>query len=117
MADHETVRRLALEMPGAFEQASYGGRPSFRTKQRMFTWIREDPEALVVWVDSEGEKQAMLQSAPEKFFTIDHYDGHPIVLVELTAVDEGELRELIEESWCQRAPKTAVKAWLAERGE
>ena len=57
MADHETVRRLALAMPGAFEQASYGGRPSFRTKQRMFTWIREEPEALVVWVESEGEGQ------------------------------------------------------------
>ena len=117
MADHETVRRLALAMPGAFEQASYGGRPSFRTKQRMFTWIREEPEALVVWVESEGEKLAMLESEPAKFFTTDHYDGHPIVLVELSEVDEDELRELIEASWCQRAPKTAVKAWSAERDD
>lgn len=115
MADGETVRRLAMAMPGAFEKASYGGQPSWRTKQRMFTWIRDEPEALVVWVESEAEKLAMLASEPKKFFTTSHYDGSPIVLVELAEVDDDELGELIEESWCQRAPKTAVKAWLAER--
>ena len=114
MADEADIRRAALALPGAFEQESYGGRPSWRTKARMFTWLREDPEALVVWVPSEEDKLALIASEPEKFSTIDHYDGHPIVLVNLDGVDAVEMEELIIESWRLRAPKTLVKAWDAE---
>jgi hypothetical protein len=113
VVSHDEIRAIALALPGVEERASYGGRPSWRTKTRMFTWIREDPEALVVWVDDEGEKQAMIASEPAKFFTTPHYDGHPIVLVRLEAVDGAEAAELIEESWRLRAAKAAVKAWDA----
>jgi hypothetical protein len=107
------VRKIALGMPGAFEQASYGGQPSWRTKARMFTWIREDPEALVVWVESEEDKHALITSEPRKFSTTPHYDGHPIVLVDLAAVGRKEVEELIVESWRLRAPKGLVKEWDA----
>lgn len=43
MATHDEVRTIALGLPGAFEQASYGDRPSWRTTPRMFTWIRDEP--------------------------------------------------------------------------
>lgn len=99
MVSYDQVRAIAMSMPGAEERPSYGGQPSWRTKKRMFTWIREDPEALVVWVGSEEEKLALIDSEPAKFATTSHYDGHPIVLVDLDAVDEQEARELIEESW------------------
>jgi hypothetical protein len=105
------VRKIALALPDAFEQVSYGGQPSWRTKARMFTWIREDPEALVVWVESEEDKHALIASEPRKFSTTPHYDGHPIVLVALDAVDRQEVEELIVESWRQRAPKKLVKEW------
>lgn len=97
-----------MSLPGAFEQESYGGRPSWRTKPRMFAWIREEPEALVVWVDSVEEKDALIESEPAKFFTTDHYDGHPIMLVNLGAVDTTEVKELLAESWRIRAPKRLV---------
>ena len=84
----------------------------------MFTWIREldeaPHEALVVWVESLEEKDAMIQSEPGKFFTTAHYDGHAIVLVDLQQVDVDELSELLIESWRHRATKTAVKKWDAE---
>ncbi len=114
MVTHDAIRAIALSLPGASERASYGGRPSWRTKKGMFTWIRDDPEALVVWVESEDEKHALIDSEPDKFFTTPHYDGHPIVLVRLGAVDEDETRELITESWRFRAPPTLVKAWDAQ---
>lgn len=104
---------MALGLPGAFEQPSYGGRPSWRTKPRMFAWIRDDPEVLVVWVDSIEEKAALVASDPETFFTTDHYDGHPIVLIDLAAVDVDVADELITESWRPRAPRALVKAWDA----
>jgi hypothetical protein len=110
---HDDVRRIALDLPGAYEHPSYGGRPSWRTKPRSFAWIRDDPEALVVWVESEDEKEALLGADPGTFFTTAHYDGHPIVLVRLEAVEADEAAELITESWRLRAPKSLVKQWDA----
>ena len=100
---------MALGLPGAFEQASYGDRPSFRTKARMFAWVRDDPEALVVWVDSEEEKLALIDAEPGTFFTTSHYDGEPIVLVRMEAVTADEMAELVTESFRLRAPKTLVR--------
>lgn len=116
MITHEDVRRIALGLPDAYEQASYGGRPSWRTKTRMFTWIRDDPEALVVWVESVEDKHGLIGSEPDKFFTTPHYDGSPIVLVRLDAVDAEEATELITESWRLRAPRSLVKEWDATHG-
>ncbi|WP_433868964.1 MmcQ/YjbR family DNA-binding protein [Saccharopolyspora sp. CA-218241] len=106
MATEDDVRRIALSLPGAYERESYGGCPSWRTKARVFSWIRDDPEALVVWVASVEEKEELIASDPGTFFTTSHYDGHPVVLVRLDDVDADELRELIEESWRLRAPRT-----------
>jgi hypothetical protein len=110
------VRRIALSFLGSYEQRSYGGRPSWRTKARMFTWIRDDPEALVVWVESVDDKDALIKSEPDKFFTIPHYDGYPIVLVRLEAVDVEQATELITDSWRLRAPRSLVRDWEATRG-
>lgn len=114
MISHDDVRRIALSLPETHERASYGGRPSFRTTQRMFTWIRDEPEALVVWVESEDDKEALIAADPDTFFTTDHYDGHPIVLVRLEHVSGGEATELITDSWRIRGPKRLVAAWEAE---
>lgn len=116
MISHEDVRRAALHLPGSYEQVSYGGRPSWRTKARMFTWIRDDPEALVVWVESAEDKEALITSEPDKFFTTPHYDGQAILLVRLEAVDAEEATELITESWRLRAPRSLVRDWDATHG-
>lgn len=115
MVSHDDIRRIALGLPETHERSSYGGRPSFRTTKHMFVWIRERPEALVIWVESEDDKEAMIASEPTKFFAIDHYDGYPIVLVQLDEVDLDEATELITDSWRIRGPKKLVAAWEAER--
>lgn len=114
MVTEEDVRRIALGLPGAYEQKSYGGRPSWRTAPRMFTWIRDAPDALVVWVDSLEDKEALIASDPGKFFTTSHYHGQPILLVRLETVDRDEVTELITDSWVRRAPRSMTKAWTAE---
>lgn len=108
MVTIEDVRNVASALPGAYEQTSYGGRPSWRTKPRAFTWVRDDPEALVVWVGSVEEKLGLIESEPNKFFTTSHYDGNPILLVHLESIDSAETAELIEESFRLRAPKRLV---------
>jgi hypothetical protein len=106
MATEDDVRRIALSLPGAYEQASYDARPSWRTKPRMFTLMADDPDVAVVWVGSLEEKEALLASEPVKLFTTPHYDGHPILLVRLPALEVDELAELIEDSWRLRAPRS-----------
>lgn len=115
MVTEADVRRVALSLPGAYEQASYGGSPSWRTKPRMFTSVLEDDDALVVWAASVEDKEALLASDPGKFFTANHYDGHPVVLVHMAAIDIDELSELIEESWTHRAPRTLVSEWTRDQ--
>lgn len=111
MVTEEDIRRIALGLPGTSEQPSYGGQPSWRTKPRMFAWIRTGPDALVVWVDSVEERDALIASDPATFSTTPHYDGHPIVLVDLDAVGLAEATELVTESWRLRAPRSLVRTW------
>jgi hypothetical protein len=113
----DEVREIALTLPGAYEQASHDARPSWRTKPRMFATLRADPHALVVWVSSLEEKDALLASDPATFTTTPHYDGHPIVLVDLAVVGRDEAAELITESWRLRAPRQLVAAWDADHPE
>jgi hypothetical protein len=109
MVTESQIRRIAMSLPGAYEQPSYRGLPSWRTEPRMFTWIRDEPEALVVWVESLDDKEILIATEPRVFFSTPHYDGYPIVLVRLEALDVERARELITESWRLRAPKTLLK--------
>lgn len=109
MITEDEVRQLALALPGSYEQASYGGRPSWRTPPRMFAWLRDDPEALVIWVDAVEDKEALIAADPVKFFTTPHYDGQPIVLICLETVDARETAELIVDSWLLRTRRSLTR--------
>ena len=114
VATENDVRRIALSLPETIEKP-WHGTPGFRVKGKGFLRIRSEAEGgLVVWVSDLGEKEALLASEPDKFFTTPHYDGHPTVLVNLPAVDVDELRELITESWLIRAPTRIREAYEDE---
>lgn len=114
MATEEDVRRIALSLPETTERPSYGT-PGFRVADRLFARLREDGESLVVWVADEGEKQALVQSDPDKYFTTAHYDGHPSVLVRWARVELDELTELLTEAWRLRAPARGLRAHPVEQ--
>ena len=107
MASEDDVRELALSLPATTEKPSYGT-PGFRVRDRLFARIREEG-VLVLWRESEEEKEALVEAEPEKFFTAPHYDGYPNILIRLGAVDREELAELVEESWRLRAPESLVE--------
>jgi hypothetical protein len=114
MVTEDDVRAVALSLPETTEKPSYGT-PGFRVKDRLFARIREEGDVLVVWCCDLDEKEALLASEPDKFFTTPHYEGHPTVLVRFDAVDPDELTELLTESWRIRAPKKVVAAFDADR--
>lgn len=104
MVTEEDVRRVALSLPHTTERPSYGT-PGFRVKDKLFARIREEGDVLAVFVAGETEKQGLITSEPEKFFTTAHYDGRPMVLVRFATVDVAELTELLTDSWRLRAPR------------
>jgi hypothetical protein len=113
VADADDVRRLALALPHVEEIDSDGF--DFRVGGKGFVWsyperapgqrrrIRTD--IAVLYVGDEAEKQALLLGEPDKFFTAPGYDGWPLVLLRLTAVDSGRLAELVIDAWRMRAPQ------------
>jgi hypothetical protein len=107
------VRRIALSLPHTTEKPSYGT-PGFRVKDKLFARIRDEGDVLVVFVDSLDEKDLLITSDPEKFFTLPHYDGHASVLVRFATVDTDELTELLTEAWRVRAPAKVRAAFDAE---
>lgn len=79
-------------MPSTVERPSYGT-PGYRVQDKLFTRIHEQPGVLVAWRSGVEDREALLCAEPDKFFTTEHYRGHPSVLVRLSAVDEAELGE------------------------
>jgi hypothetical protein len=116
MADADDVRRLALALPHVQEIDSDGF--DFRVADKGFVWsyperrpgrprvIRTD--IAVLFVGDEAEKQALLLGEPELFFSTPGYDGWPLVMLRLEAVDVDRLGELVTDAWRMRAPRALV---------
>ncbi len=102
MATEDDVRRIALELPSTVERSSYGT-PGFRVQDRLFARIHDEPGVLVAYRVSVEDRDALIASAPDRFFTTPHYAGHPSVLVRLAAIDIVELAEVLDEAWQARA--------------
>src|SRR5438105_4268923 len=99
----ETVREIALALPGVEEGTSYGT-PAFRVRGKFLARLREDSETLVVKCD-HPERDFRMEVNPGTFFVTDHYRGYPMLLVRLTTVEEDDLRDLLEITWRCLAPK------------
>jgi hypothetical protein len=97
------------------EEGTWFRTPCLRVRKKSFCRMKEDGETLVVRVVDLEDKEALLRSDPDVFFTTPHYDGWPYVLVRLAQVERGQLRELIEDAWRLSAPKRVLAAYDAER--
>lgn len=75
------------------------------------------PDVIMLWVESESDKLALTQDPAAPFFTTDHFDGHPSVLVRasrLAEIGRTELSEMIQDAWLSRASRRRAAAWLAD---
>ena len=107
------------------------GQMSWRVRDKMFVWERPlrqsdlkalgsdapSGEILGARVEHEGAKLALIESDPDVYFTIPHFDGYAAILVLLERIGLEELEELIIEAWLMRAPKRLASAYLAARGD
>jgi hypothetical protein len=100
----DTVREIAQTLPGAEESTSYGT-PAFKVKGKLFARQHQDNESLVIPIDFEAREE-MMSAAPEKFYITDHYSQYPYMLVRMSKVNAGELRDLLMGAWRRVTKKT-----------
>jgi len=127
-ASVQDVHRTAASMPHVTIYPGTADNPVYQVGGRSFVFFRNprpdavDPDTgeryddvIVFWVESEADKQALVQSGPP-YFTTRHFDGHPSVLVrasQLNRLSLTELTELVQDAWLARASPTRARAWLA----
>lgn len=116
---------LALALPGVSEsQTRFEFTVPNRGKEKSIAWVWSEraeprsprvpnPAVLAIRVHGEEEKQFLIGSQPDVFFTEPHYNGFPAVLVRLDAVSIAQLEELLTGAWRIQAPKSLVRAFGA----
>lgn len=119
------VHRIASSMPHVTRVDGSKGDSIYQVGGKSFVFFRtKRPDApfddvIVLWVESDADKLALVQDESSPFFTTDHFDGHRSVLVrasELHRVGLDELTELIQDAWMSQASKRRAQQWLESRG-
>jgi hypothetical protein len=116
VVDWDTVRELALSFPEVEESGE--GRVAYRVRGRLFAWAARERDGGGLAIRVEGDdKQLILDSDPDVYFTSPHYDGWPGVQVRLEAIGREELRIRLEDAWLIQAPKKLAAAYVAATDE
>ena len=115
----ETVTRIALTLPGVEAGTKYDGSPVVRVDgcfmAGLATHPSVEPGTLVVRADLE-EREGLVEDAPATYYLTDYYRPHPVVLVRLSMIEAGALRELLVISRRLTLPKTRRRLARCERG-
>ncbi len=130
MATVDDVARMAMELPEVTEGVRHGNR-TWVVSGKVFAWVRSFSKAdikryeavpppegpiLAVRVDDLAEKEAVLATSSQAFFTIPHFEGFSAVLIQLSAVADDALREAIVDAWLACAAPALAGAYLKEHG-
>jgi len=126
------VHALAESMPHVTRVDGSQENPVYQVGGKSFIYFRTprpdavDPvtgerykDVIIFWVESDADKQSLVDDENSPFFTTPHFDGHASVLLrakDLPALTFTELREVIQDAWLSQASRTRAKAWLKSRG-
>ena len=105
MSDTDTLRRIALSLPEAYEQDHFGG-PSFRVAKKIFASC--SPEKNRATLKLDRDQQMILFDVRPETFSPAVWGALVWTYVQLDRIDDGELEDLLKHAWRQVAPK----AWL-----
>ncbi|MGO9127305.1 MAG: MmcQ/YjbR family DNA-binding protein [Terriglobales bacterium] len=95
--DFDTVRNIGLALPGVEESTAYG-LPALKIRGKLLACVPANPSAepgsIVVRVDFD-DRAELLAAAPDVYYVTDHYLDDSAVLVRLSRVNPGVLRDLL----------------------
>jgi len=105
----ETVTKIALTLPGVDVATKYDGSPVLRVDgcfmAGLATHSSVEPGTLVVRADLD-ERDGLVEDAPDTYYLTNYYRPHPVVLVRLSRIEVGVLRDLLNMSRRLTLPKT-----------
>ena len=102
----ESVRRIALALPGVEDALSYGA-PGLKVKGKLVARLKEEG-VIAIRVGTIVERDWLIETDPVVFYITEHYRDYPSLLVRLSAVSETTLRDLLTAEWRRVAPKKLV---------
>jgi hypothetical protein len=99
--DFNTVRQIAVALPGVEDGAAYGT-PALKVHGKLLACIpahkSAEPGSLVVRIDFDRRAE-LLEADPETYYLKDHYVNYPAVLVRLSKIHPDALRGLLNDAW------------------
>lgn len=78
----ESVRRAALSLPAVVAGTAWGY-PAFRHNGSLFLCFRKDLDSIAVRASFE-ERDQMIETDPETYYTTDHHRPYPWVLARIS---------------------------------
>jgi len=113
VATIDDVRALVAGLPRSYE-AFVRGRVKFRVGRIVYLAFSRD-ESLLGFAFPKEEREALLQTYPEKFVRPEPADlRYNWMVARLDALDEQELSELVLDAWRMVVPKRLAAASDAE---
>jgi len=110
----DEVRAFAVMLPRSSE-AFVRGRVKFRIGRIVWLAFSKDGSTMGFAFPKEW-RQALVDSEPEKFsFPSAHDMRYHWVHVDLAAIDEDEMRDLVEDAWAFCVPKSVAEEYAATR--
>ena len=101
----EDVRTVARELPRSYE-VLVRDRIKFRVGQIVYLAFSRD-ETQMGFAFPKEERQALVESEPDKFLMPDRSDlRYNWVVVRLDAIDHDEMREIVVDAWRMVVPKS-----------
>lgn len=129
MVSLDDAGKIVASLPEVTEGARHGNRTWF-IGTKGFAWERPfskadikrfgddtapDGPIIAVRTGDLHEKEAILGDGIPGFFTIEHFNNYPALLIQLKVVREAALRDAIVDAWLTCAPPALAEAYLATR--
>jgi hypothetical protein len=100
MPTFETVRKLGLALPAVVDGTAYGA-PALKLGGKLLACVptNKSAEARSIAVRIDPEQRAeLLRQDPHVYYITDHYAPYPTVLVRLSKIARGDLKELLRDA-------------------
>jgi hypothetical protein len=126
------VHELAAAMPHVTRLDGSGNKKVYQVGGKSFVFFRNprpdaaDPvtgerydDVIVFWVETEADKQSLVDDQDSPFFSTPHFDGHLSVLIrarDLPGLTYQELSEVVQDAWLARASARRAADWLKSQG-
>lgn len=129
ITEDEAIRAIE-ELPEVTEGVKWGRRTWSAAGSKGFVWERPfskadikrfgdqpvpDGPIFAVRLADLGEKEALLGEGRPGHFTIQHFNGYPALLIQLSATSAEAFAETVLDGWLAAAPPEIAEQYVRDR--